>query len=140
ITRKIAARPKILNLQCSICILQYSAFTMQTNRFFRVKALVVWTLAGAVSAQSHAQVGPLSIQQKGATQLTLSWPGVAGKTYEVWSVPDLASAWVRLTNGLSASGGSVTFDVGISNSAGFYRVAEITSGTRPDPARFAWIG
>src|SRR5262245_18308679 len=96
-------------------------------------------MAGAaVFSQSYAQTS-LSIQQKGAGQLTLSWPAVAGKTYEVWSTPVLSSAWIRLTNGLSTSGGTVTFDVGISNSASFYRVAEMTSGTGPDPSRFAWI-
>ena len=94
---------------------------------------------GFSSTGLHAQFGPVSIQPKSPTAVSLGWATTAGREYAVWTTASLPLAWIQLTNGLAGTGNPVALDVPLLTTSAFYRVAETTPGAGPDPARFALI-
>ena len=61
--------------------------------------------------------------QGGGTQLLLRWPGVAGKSYNVWFTSDLSSPFTVIANDLAATPPVNSFQTTVGPAAaGFYRV------------------
>ena len=105
-----------------------------------LRGFLVSSLAlGSSWSGLQAQFGPVSIQQNSPTAISLGWDTTTGKEYSVWTTPALPPAWIQLTNGLAGTGDRVALDVHLLTSIAFYRVAETSSGTGPDPSRFALI-
>ncbi|MGC4014807.1 MAG: SUMF1/EgtB/PvdO family nonheme iron enzyme [Luteolibacter sp.] len=91
-------------------------------------------IAGMDDLDPSKTFGVKGIQRATANTLTLNWPGAAGRTYGIWSSPDLQTPFTLVRDGIPAVEPLTTADVTIPGAARFfYKVkADLAPGTALD--------